>query len=317
MLTQPQTPLAATLARPTYTEVLGDLAQAFTDQTVLFRLENCALSAPVDLGAHLRRSFLGALSGGASAEAQAGAPCSWDPPCALDVFCREQLRGPRGDGLPKPYVILWHKDGYDLIVGVRVFGIAIDWFMIAAEAMALGLRSILPWGRILPGRTDAPHIAERWIEFGHPAPIPSSQKALQIVFTSQVDVGKTDPFVAPHRMLSRLLRRVDGISRWNGVGLTDEAGRALAQHMAGLEYDTSALVQGTYHSPNAKGQKRVNQTVTGPLVVKGDWTSVWPVLAMGQRCNMGRGAVEGLGAFRLMIRGTEICAKPGSAIQTQ
>jgi hypothetical protein len=144
MSVQPQTQLAATLARPEFTGSLDVLARAFVDQTVFFRLENCAPSAPFEIGAHLRRSFLGALGGGASDAAKANEPCNWGPPCALDVFCREQLRGPRGEGLPKPYVMNWHKEGSDLIIVLRVFGMAVDWFMVAAEAMAAGIRTILP-----------------------------------------------------------------------------------------------------------------------------------------------------------------------------
>jgi len=112
---------------------------------------------PVGIGAHLRRSFLGAMGAAASAAAQRGEPCSWDPPCAFDVFCREQLRGPRGDGLPKPYVLQVHPDGGDLIVGLRVIGMANDWYMAAAEAMVAGINTILPWSRLYPGMRSRPH----------------------------------------------------------------------------------------------------------------------------------------------------------------
>ena len=297
MTTLPQTRLASVLARPEFTTSLDALAAAFVDQTVLFRLEDCAPFASEDIGAHLRRSFLAAFSSGASEAAQAGMPCSWDPPCALDVFWREQLRGPRGDGLPKPYVMQCYSEGPDLIVAVRVFGMALDWFMVASEAMAQGLRTILPWGRILRGRTGVPRITDRWVEVGCPAPMPAHDGALRLVFSSKTDVGKTDPSEAPHRLLSRLLRRVDGISRWNGLAITDGVGRAMAQHMAGLQYDTSGLSLVRYTNPNGKKQSRVNHAVTGHLTIRGDWVPIWPVLAMGERCHLGRGAVEGLGKF--------------------
>lgn len=299
MTLQSQTRLASVLACPEFTSSAGALAAAFVDQTALFRLENCAPSAPEDIGAHLRRSFLGALGPGASDAARNGQACVWDPPCALDVFCREQLRGSKGDGLPKPYVILCQRDGPDLIVGVRVFGMAIDWFMAAAEAMPQGLRTILPWGRVLPGHVAAPRITDRWVEVGYPAPMPETGDVVRLEIVSKTDVGNTDPFENPHRLLSRLLRRADGISKWNGLAITDAAGRALAQHMAGLQYDTSSLKLIKYTSPNAKKQIRANRAVTGHLTISGDWAPVWPVLAMGERCHMGRGAVEGLGRIKI------------------
>ena len=301
MTIQPQTRLASVLASPKFTGSVTDLADAFADQTVLFRLENCRPFAMEEFGTHLRRSFLGALGPAASEAARVGRPCSWDPPCALDVFCREQLRGPRGDGLPKPYVVLCYSDGCDLIVGVRVFGMAIDWFMAASEAMAQGLRMILPWNKVVPSLFEPPQITGRWIEMGRPAPRLGHGDAVRIVFSSRTDIGKTNPFETPHRLLSRMLRRVDGISRWNGFAITDTTGRAIAKHMAGLRYDTSGLKRVTYSRPNAKKQCRVNHAVTGHLIVRGDLEPVWPVLAMGERSHLGRGAVEGLGRFKIEI----------------
>lgn len=303
MTTLPRTDFAHVLARCRTVRRYEDLAAAFYQQSATFRLAGVGASAPVGIGAHIRRSFLGALGAGASDAARAGEPCSWDPPSALDIFCREQLRGPRGDGLPKPYVVECAIDQGDLIVTLRVFGMANDWFMTAAEAMAAGIRTILPWGRLYPGRKSAPHILSRDISVDVLRPFPINVRVVRLVFTSPTDTGRSDPRVEPHRILTRLQRRVDGISRWNGVGLADEAGGALAGQMKGYSFNASGLQTGHHQSPNARGQVRRKDTMTGALLITGDIAKIWPLLAMGEKCHLGRGAVEGLGAFRLESEG--------------
>jgi len=301
MTTPPETAFARALAQCRQANWYQDLAEAFYDQSVAFRLEGVGASAPVGIGAHIRRSFLGAFGAAASDQARAGRPCSWDPPSALDVFCREQLRGARGDGLPKPYVVECGLDQGDLIVSLRVFGMANDWFMAAAEAMAVGMRTILPWQRLFPGRKSAPRILSRQISVGALRPMPVDARSARLVFTSPTDASGGEPHAEPHRILTRLQRRVDGISRWNGVGLSDEAGRALAGQAKGFGFDASGLRTGRYQSPNARGQVRRKDTMTGVLLITGDIAQIWPLLAMGEKCHLGRGAVEGLGAFRLEV----------------
>lgn len=299
MVTYPLTRLARALGDVQSTDQIDDLARGFFDQTATLRLAGCAASAPVGIGAHVRRSFLGALGDGASDPARANLPCPWEPPCALDVFRREQLRGPRGDGLPKPYVIETDIDGVDLIVRLRVFGMANDWFMAATEAMLRGLRTILPWSRLFPGRTACPEVLSRQVDVGVLRVMPPDTSSVALVFTAPADTGGFDPKADPNRILSSLLRRVDGISRWNGLALDDDAGRAFAAFTKTLSYDATGLRLAGYQSPNAKGQSRVKRTMLGVLKISGALEKLWPVLAMGERCHFGRGAVEGLGAFRI------------------
>ncbi len=291
-----KTGLAGVLARPDRVDASG-LGQAWYDQSFVFRLHGAG-RAPADIGGHLRRSFLGALGRGASPAARANAPCPWDPPCALDVFGREQLRGPRGDGLPKPYVIRAWPRGADLTVELRVFGMANDWAMAAAEALVVGLREILPWRRLLPAGSGAPEVITRETHVTHLSlpPVPGS---VRLVFLSPVDGTGRDVLAEPHRLISRMIRRVDAVSRWNGVALDDETGRTLARHAAGLHYDTSALRPGRYASPNRHRQARHDPTFSGQLTIHGDLAPLWSILHVATRCHIGRHAVEGLGAFQI------------------
>ncbi len=101
-----------------------------------------------------------------------------------------------------------------------------------------------------------------------------------------------------------MIRRVEAVSRWNGVALEDETGRALARHAAGLCHDISDLRPGRYASPNCHRQARHDPTLSGHLTIHGDLAPLWPILHVATRCHIGRHAVEGLGAFQIADTGT-------------
>ncbi|OLS50197.1 hypothetical protein BV379_19190 [Rhodovulum sulfidophilum] len=289
--------MAGALAVPERHGDTAALAAAWADQTVALRLAGAG-HAPPEIGAHLRRSFLGAMGRAASPAAEAGRPCDWDPPCALDVFRREQLRGPKGDGLPKPYVLAAWSDGPDLAVTLRIFGMAIDWAMAAAEALVAGIGTILPWGRVLPGAGGTPVIAGREIGLYRIVADPPPNAA-RLVFLSPMDATGTDAMAQPWTILSRALRRADALSRWNGMALDDEVAAAIAAGLRDLEYDVTGLRPGRYASPNRHGQARQDPTLAGQLIVRGDLSDIWPVLRIAERAHIGRHAVEGLGRIRL------------------
>ena len=293
----PQTGLARVLARTEQVDAAG-LAAAWHDQSLTLRLRGAGRRAPSDIGGHLRRSFLGALGKGASEASRNGQPCDWDPPCALDVFGREQLRGPRGDGLPKPYLLRAWAEGRDLMVTLRIFGMANDWALGAGEALAVGLREILPWSRVMPGMRDSPEIAARDFSVARIRPGRAPDRAV-LVFLSPMDATGTDIAHRPQTLVARLIRRADALSRWNGVRLSDETGRALARHAATLDYDLTGLRFGHYQSPNRHRKKRRDPTIAGRFAMAGDLAPLWPILQIGTRCHIGRHAVEGLGAFRI------------------
>jgi hypothetical protein len=130
------------------------------------------------------------------------------------------------------------------------------------------------------------------------APAPPDNAKVRLSFQAPADM-MPDDFSNPHRILTRLLRRVDGVSRWNGLGLDNDVGRDLAKALAGYEFDIGMLQAGRHLGPNAKRQKRRKQVMTGSFIVRGDIAAIWPMLVIGERCHLGRGAVEGLGAFRI------------------
>ncbi|WP_428697111.1 hypothetical protein [Stappia sp.] len=288
------TGLAQWLAAPAAGGDLAAIASLWRDQDCSVIL---APVAPVDagIGAHLRRSYLGALASGASAAARAGQPCPWDPPCALDVFLREQLRS-GGDGLPKPYVLFWHQQGPVLTVTLRVFGTACDWFPVAAEALVAGLSGILPWTKAVKGQRAAPELLARQTGITPWAEVPEGPLTLRLL--SPMDDEGTRPAdnrdIAA-RILSRTLRRVDALARWSGASLTEDAHRQLTAAAHDVQAQALRLTRGKTASPNRKGEARTRQVVTGEIDLPTIPADLRLLLAFAVRSHIGRGTNEGLG----------------------
>ena len=114
-----------------------------------------------------------------------------------------------------------------------------------------------------------------------------------------MDIAGRDPLEAPATILSRMIRRVDGASRWCGMALQPELRRDLSLYCKTLEYDVRGLRPGRHLSQNRHAQQRMNPVINGAFQISGDLTPVWPLLQIAERCHIGRHAVEGLGEIRL------------------
>lgn len=287
----PRPSLAQWLATPDRVGGISALAQGWRDLDITLTL---APTGPADsaFGAHLRRSFLAALAPGASDAARNGKPCPWTPPCALDVFLREQLRA-GGDGLPKPYVLFWDQQGQVMQVTLRIYGTACDWGAAAAEALTAALRD-LPWSKAL--HCVPPRLIHRDVA---PAPwvdIPEGPLTLRLISPMDDEGGKPgDTRDIAARMLSRALRRVDALARWQGLALADDTLRALTAEIHSIRAQEIHLTLGQRMSPNAKGQKRASRVLTGRLNLPPLPPDLRLVLALASRCHIGRHTNEGLG----------------------
>lgn len=137
--------IAARLLAPARKVVPETLAREWFHQIITARLEGLgALASHPRLLARVRGALGDRLEARASAETIAGAPCPWEPPCALDVFFREQIRAGR-HGLPKPFVLSAEALGRNLLVHATIFGFACDWTMSVRDALAEALRDWLRW----------------------------------------------------------------------------------------------------------------------------------------------------------------------------
>lgn len=291
-------PLATWLAAPERVTDLNAFSQAWRDldcQVILHPV------GPADssFGAHLRRSFLAALAPGASPQARAGLPCLWEPPCALDVFLREQLRH-KGDGLPKPYVLFWQQQGQVMQVTLRLFGTACDWGPAAFEALTAAMAA-LPWSKAL--HCVPPRLIQRQIA---PAPwtdLPDGPLTLQLV-TPLDDEGSAnrDRDIAA-RLLSRGLRRLDALARWQGLSLEDDTLRALTAQAHAVRASATRLQRITYISPNNRNQNRQTRVLVGEMELPALPPELRLALALMTRSHIGRHTNEGLGLISV--------AKPG------
>ncbi len=294
------TPFGRFLQAAPLTEDPMDLAAAWADQTVTLRLHGGARLNRPDLAGHLRRSFLGALGPGASPQARDGLACPQDPPCALDVFRREQFRDDRGNGLPKPYVIFAETRADDLLVSLRVFGAANDWFATASSAFEEGMRAILPWQKRF--HRPMPDISSRRLEQVQGLALPPAGERVTLELLGPADTSgiRKPGAVLERSLLARLVRRVNALGHWHGLRLSSACTRTLTAVLEAVDYSASDLVRDTYCSPNRLGQNRRNPCVRGRLRISGPVGPILPILAIGERCHIGRAAREGIGRFRLV-----------------
>lgn len=290
------TPLSERLLRPAMMHSLNTLLAHWFDQTIHLRLEGAgALVDHPALLNNMRRSFGAALGRGASDAARKGRPCPWGPPCALDVFFREQLRS-GGQGLPKPFVVRADRDGADLIASLRVFGFAADWLLAVESAFIDGLRTVLPWPKL---GGAVPNIVDRRIETCEGINSGTAPAGVVLEWRTPLDTHRLDVMAAPWSIFTRLLRRTEGLARWCDTDL-DTNEEALEACCRALDYDMTMAQVGTAEFWSGRDQKLVRQAaMRGQIRISGDVGALWPLLQIGQCIHAGRGAAQGQGRFNL------------------
>ena len=290
--------LAERLCHPARDVTLEELASVWTEARVSAVIPGHAdLANDVVLLRRIRGGIGRLLLQSASPEAIAGAPCPWEPPCALDVLFREQGRaGARG--IPKPFVLSATRKGWDLVVTLTLFGFAVDWAPVAAHALTAVLTQGIDWRGQRPGLFLPPARVGRVATAGFDCiePVPGrSQIAIEFV-TPLMD--ETEDLVdRPTMILTRAAWRIAALAAWQGVRLIGDDGRLRAE-LDGVRCDASQLKQFTAARHSGRGQRGFNVPVlTGVLVINDPAPVVWVLLAIGQRTHVGKGAVEGFGRF--------------------
>lgn len=291
--------LAQRLARPDRAVALEALAAHWAEATVTATVPgHAAVTEEAQLMNRIRGAVGRLLMGGASAEALAGAPCPWIPPCALDVLFREQARLGK-HGIPKPWVLELDRRGLDLVVRIRLFGFAIDWCGAVAHVLAQALRERIDWATHAPGRfLPSPEVARLEIAEAPLRPVPPRPVAA-LVFLTPLDAAGDDPLDRPATVVGRLARRIDLMSRWMGIAVEADW-RSLASHWNSLAYDPAGLRRRALARRSGRsGRGFAAEAVEGTLTVAGDLAPIWPLVTLGQSCHAGRGATAGLGRYRL------------------
>ncbi len=292
--------LSHQLANPSQRLRLDGLAEVWCMAKIAVRVPGCAGFAH-DL--HLLRRVRGGIGTvlleSASEAAVAGRPCPWTPPCALDVFFREQGRF-GAHGIPKPYVLATDRRGPDLVVTMTLFGIAVDWAAVMTHALVGTLRFRIDWHAL---RDDifVPRIALEDISVQHHQglrPRPRREHA-EVEFLTPMNAERDDPVGRPATLFARLARRIEGLALWHDVAL-DEDWRGLGVSWNDVEYDVRGLrtacarrrsggTQTSFHVP----------TVSGTLWVHEVTSELWSLLALGAETHVGKGATEGFGRYAL------------------
>lgn len=263
-------------------------------------LSNSALSnsGPSSSLLHrLRGAFGEGLKRGASAEAIAGQPCPFDPPCALDVFFREQLRIDGRHGVPKPYVLAMGTWPGGLTFRLTVFGFACDWFAAVREVFIEAVQDRI-WQPSSPPRRIA-HVSYETVDADQLEALGPVPPCVELDFLSPFDVRGEDPLNDPASLIGRLARRIDGMVRWMDAEL-DVDWAALSNHWRGLDaHFIEADPITTRRFSRRQNREIVNETALGRLALSGDLRPIWPLLVLGQYTHVGRGAVSGYGLYRL------------------
>ena len=292
--------LVRQLTHPSRRMSLEDLAATWTTASVSARIPDyAALAHDTTLLRRIRGGLGQVFMQSASTEALAGNPCPWQPPCALDVFFREQSRV-GAHGVPKPFVLAGSRIGADLRIKVTLFGAAIDWMPAVSHALVCTLRNGVAWRAQRPDiflpKASVTNVSVSGQEGVRT--VPDGGPAI-LEFLTPMNAEHDDPRDRPATVIARLARRVEGLARWHDIAL-DEDWNQLSAIWGAAEYDTHMLHPVT--TPRRSGRKAQNFSmfaVDGSLAIGGLSPPLRALLAIGVSTHIGKGASEGFGHYQL------------------
>jgi hypothetical protein len=246
------------------------------------------------LMAKLRGALWEDLGSGASADAVAGHPCPWVPPCALDVLWRARDEIRPGYPMPVPWVFETDAEGDDLLVTLRLFGDAADYLAEASDAVIRGLRRG-------PSGIGPMEVTDR--QFGHAAGLPplTAQKGVLLRFVTPLLLRhEQTAHVDPHALLRSLVHRTEGVLWWSG--------HSIARKIPGL-IELVGQVEGLWLESEADSWTRFSNSqdkrlrmegMTGLLMLRGPAISgLADLLAIGSVTHAGGRTAFGQGRFRI------------------
>lgn len=279
--------------RETVPARLGDV---WFHQIIRFRVARPAQHDPLMACLNRVRGAWGnRLADAASPAALAGAPCTFNPPCALDVFMREQGRLDARTGVPKPYVFAIEPHRAHLDVRLTVFGFACEWALPAREALGAALARDTIWRAGTTGTT----LEAQDIITVQALPVPPAPDAVLMRFQTPVDMPSADALQSASSLITRSATRVAAMARWMDLGIEPD--------ICGIEAACDALGFGIMSldvSTARRGSRRQdawyeNNVALGEFILEGDLAPVWPWLYLGQTTHTGRGATAGYGCYTL------------------
>jgi hypothetical protein len=297
MLEDILSPVPARLASPARSVSLDALAGLWFRQIIRVSVTRPAQHDDAMALINRIRGALGSgLMKGASAEAIAGRPCCFEPPCAFDILFREQIRV-GGHGLPKPFVISLDIHRNRFIINLTLFGFACDWVESVRDRLIAALVHDVIW--LENGRRQTVEIESCTVETLEGVPVPESPERATLDFITPLDATGMDLVETPSTVIARLARRIDGLARWMDAAI-DVRWDGISGCWKSADYAFGALVEGRAERGSRRQQKAFANPVSQPVLhISGDLAPLCAILAIGATCHAGRGAVSGFGRFAL------------------
>ncbi len=310
-------PLHARLSGPAAdTDIEGLLARWFQTDILFSLPDRPGILKDPAVPDHMRGALGQALLETASEEAQAGHPCPWSPPCALEILWGDMPPVRPGVPVPKPFALALEPgpEAGRVTLRLSLFGFASD----QAEAVAEALTRILRAGVApRPGPPTPWRPLDRKIVTLDPPDlltIPREAKGIALCFETpfiarglEPPTGGSGPSLTATKLLTGLSRRAEGFARWHDLDLWIDGDR-LASIAAGLTVDLSTMTPIRWQRPTTRGQKKPlwRDGLCGVLRLSGpgdllqeSLLGAMPLLVLGQRIGAGSHVNQGAGRYQL------------------
>lgn len=296
---------------------ITELFDAFIFDDVEFTLAGMGAVARASSLLNKVRGALGeVLLDSASGARRARSSCTWTQTSAAEVFFGKRplaRLGSHDSELAKPFLLSARaSEAHELIITLRVFGLARDRTSALVEAMARALTKVrwadlardgnwvLPTPIVL---ADVRCLIARRLEC-----LNFAAHSAVLTFLSKPDADRADIAERHKSLAERLARRLALMAPWFGLAadkVYDSVAGALATtSIETLDYLPTDIEKG--------GHKMRNQLSAAPsFAISNLSPDVVKVLAIAEKSHIGRGANIGLGRFRLEILDLEDSKFPG------
>lgn len=291
------------LLSPERVVTVAELAEHWFFENITLTIEGYGkLVADRRLPGRLRGAFGKALMAGASEDALAGKPCSFDPPSAFEALFRKQGRMTQGLDFPSPWVIGVAAHGGDLKVTLSLFGFAVEWTLAAAEAFMRVARELVDWkGKntfFLPKQKKIDRVCQNFVGVSYPA----TPEGVELQFVSPLVQSTNAPTERPASLITGLGERLSGLARWHDVSLDDrvywQTVRSVSQN---LRYEFEDNEDDTWNRHSFPQKRTIPMKgMLCRLQIVGDLTQIAPILALGETCHMGADVAFGCGRYKII-----------------
>jgi len=233
-------------------------------------------------------------------------PCNWSPACASEVFFGIRPRiaiGASASEITKPYILFAHQKGRNLLVGVSVFGTARDHIPEVRAALVQALRTRVRWrqlakdrGLFVPASIEISNLST--VETNS-ITLPPTPRQIRLEFASPLDAERGQLAENPNLIFDRLARRLYMMARWLDAEISTDW---TSLEQSWLNCTCWLPDQDVSSGKFPGGHKFKNKVVRNQVVsIQGDLAQLWPLLVIGERTNLGRGANIGLGKYTVFL----------------